>query len=128
MCQQPLQGRSPAVFAVFDCLGNTYLQPSNLLLEGHPIDRLPVPWWVERRISPERGRHLLFFLHDSFACVLAMRDQTDVGISGALHPGIGFFGPLNAAAPDPPCGKVCPERTGRAYSVSMFHNNSEWVI
>jgi hypothetical protein len=55
----------------------------------------------------------------------AISDQTDVGISGALHTGIGFFGPPNAAAPDPPCGKVCPARTGRAGSVSMFHNNPE---
>src|SRR5713101_8464309 len=93
------------------------------LPEGLPVDRLPVPWWVERRISLGRGCHLLFFLHDGSACSLARRDQTDVGISVALHTGIGFFGLPNAAAPDPPCGKVCPARTGRAHSVSMFHNN-----
>src|SRR5438046_5770715 len=39
---------------------------------------------------------------------LAISDQTDVGISGALHTGLSFFGPPNAASPDPPCGKVCP--------------------
>src|SRR5438046_6740081 len=44
---------------------------------------------------------------------LAISDQTDVGISGALHAGLGFFGPPNAAPPDPPCGKVCPA-TSRA--------------
>jgi hypothetical protein len=66
---------------------------------------------------------LLFLLHDGSACFLARRDQTDVGISGALHTGVGFFGPPTAAALDPPCGKVCPARTGRASSVSMFHNN-----
>lgn len=31
--------------------------------------------------------------------------------------------PSNAAALDPPCGKVCPARTGQAHSVAMFHNN-----
>jgi len=71
---------------------------------------------------------LLFFLHDGSACSLARRDQTDVGVSGALHTGIGLFGPLNAVALDPPCGKVCPVRTGRACSVSMFRNNPEWMI
>ena len=53
----------------------------------------------------------------------AISDQNDVGISSALHTGVGFFGPPNAAAPDPPCGEVCSARTGRAGSVSMFHNN-----
>src|SRR5258707_14121554 len=54
---------------------------------------------------------------------LAKRDQTDVGISGALCPGVGFFGPLHAAPPDPPCGEVCPvaSRDG-ADSFSMFCN------
>jgi hypothetical protein len=77
----------------------------------------------ERRISSGRNCHLLFFLHDGSACSLARRDQTDVGISDALHIGIGFFGPLSAAAPDPPCGEVCPVRAGRAGSFSMFHND-----
>src|SRR5712691_143470 len=47
---------------------------------------------------------------------LAISDQTDVGISGALHTGLSFFGRPNAAPPDPPCGKVCPvaSRTGLA--------------
>jgi hypothetical protein len=44
---------------------------------------------------------------------LAISDQTDVGISGALHAGIGFFGPPNAAPPDPPCGEVCPVSRAR---------------
>jgi hypothetical protein len=128
MCQQPLQGQSPAVFAELNCLGNTHLQSSNLLPESPPVEGFPVPWWVERRISSGRSCHLLFFLHDDSATSLARRDQTDVGISGALHTGIGFFGPLNAAAPDPPCGEVCPARTGRASSVSMFHNNHLGMI
>src|SRR6266404_4782565 len=125
MCQQPLQGRSPAVVAAFDCLGNTHLQPSNLLPESRPMDGFPVPWWVERRISSGRNCHLLFFLHDGSACSLASRDQADVGISGALRTSISFFGHLSAATLDPPCGKVCPVRTGRARSFSMFRNNPQ---
>ena len=55
---------------------------------------------------------------------LTISDQTDVGISGALHAGISFFGPPKAAPPDPPCGEVCPVATpGEAGSVSMFHNS-----
>ena len=123
MCQQPLQGQNLALVAVFDCLGNTHLQPSNLLPEGLPMEGLPVPWWGERRISSGRNCHLLFFLHDGSACSLARRDQTVVCISDALHIGIGFFGHPNAVPLDPPCGEVCPMRTGRADSVSMFHNN-----
>jgi len=111
-----------------DCLGNTHLQPSHLLPEAHPMDGLPVPWLVERRIGSGRSRHLLFFLHDGSADFLARRDQTDVGISGALHASVGFFGPLNAAAPDPPCGRVCPMRPGERCSFSMFHNNPERMI
>jgi hypothetical protein len=128
MCQQPLQGRSLALVAVFGCLGNTHLQPSYLLPESLPGDGLPVPWCGERRISSGRSCHLLFFLHDGSACFLASRDPTDVGISGALHTGLGFFGHLKAAALDPPCGKVCPARTGRAHSVSMFHNDPQGMI
>ena len=33
-----------------------------------------------------------------------LSDQTDVGISGALHPGVGFFGHLKAGSATPPCG------------------------
>src|SRR6266571_4595268 len=33
-----------------------------------------------------------------------MPDLTDVGISGALHTGLGFFGLLNAASAPLPCG------------------------
>lgn len=123
VCQQPLQGQSHAVSAEFDCLGNTHLQPSHLSPDSRPIDGVPVLGLGERRISSGWSCHLLLFLHDGSACSLARGDQTDVGISGALRAGIGFFGHLNAAALDPPCGKVSPARTGRAGSVSMFHNN-----
>jgi len=50
---------------------------------------------------------------------LAISDPTDVGISGALHAGLGFFGHPNAAPPDPPCGEVCRLRTGRGWQ--RFH-------
>ncbi len=72
------------------------------------MDRLPVSWRVERCIGSGRSRHLLFFLHDGSANSLARRDQTDVGISAALHSSIGFFGHLNAVPPDTPYGNVCP--------------------
>jgi hypothetical protein len=111
---QPLQGQSPAEVAALDCLGNTHLQPPHQLLDCFPINLLPVLGVGERRISSGRSCHLLFFLRDGSAHSLARRDQTDVGISAALHTGVGFFGPLNAAALDPPCGEVCPVRTGRA--------------
>jgi len=38
------------------------------------------------------------------AYVPAIQDQTDVGISGTLHPGLGFFGHLHAAPALLPCG------------------------
>ena len=98
--------------AAAGCLGNTYLQLSNLLPDCHPIDGFPVPWLVERRIGSGWSRQLLFFLHDSFASVLARRDQTDVGISGALHTGVGFFGHLNAASATRPCGWGGHDRRG----------------
>ena len=41
-----------------------------------------------------------------------MPDLTDVGISGALHAGVGFFGPLNAAPAAPPCGWGDHEQRG----------------
>lgn len=111
MCQQPLQGRSLAPVAAFDGLGNTHLQPPHQLLDSFPVDLLPVLGVGERRISSGRNCHLLFFLRDGSAHSLARRDQTDVGVSGALRIGVSFFGPLNAAALDPPCGEVCPVRT-----------------
>ena len=38
------------------------------------------------------------------AVSFAKRDQTDVGISGALHTGLGLFGLLNAGSASLPCG------------------------
>jgi len=49
-----------------------------------------------------------------------MPDLTDVGISGALHTGIGFFGLLNAVSATLPCGWAATNRVARNDSVSMF--------
>jgi hypothetical protein len=50
------------------------------------------------------ARHLLFPFGSGSTCCLARPDLTDVGISSALHTGLGFFGLLNAAALAPPYG------------------------
>ena len=47
---------------------------------------------------------MLFLLKDGSTVSLAKRDLTDVGISGALHTGVGFFGLLHAASASLPCG------------------------
>ena len=49
-----------------------------------------------------------------------MNDLTDVGISGALHAGVGFFGLLNAASATLPCGWGGHERRGPDHS-QRFH-------
>jgi hypothetical protein len=51
---------------------------------------------------------------------LAKRDLTDVGISGALHTGLGFFGLLNAEPATLPCGWGGHEHRGPGFSFSMF--------
>ena len=43
---------------------------------------------------------------------LAKRDLTDVGISGSLQVGLGFFGLLHAGSATPPCGWGGHERRG----------------
>jgi hypothetical protein len=55
---------------------------------------------------------LLFLLKDGSTVSLAKRDLTDVGISGALHTGLGFFGLLHAASATLPCGWGGHERRG----------------
>ena len=47
---------------------------------------------------------MLFLFKDGSTASLAKRDLTDVGISGALHTGLGFFGLLQAASASPPYG------------------------
>ncbi len=49
-------------------------------------------------------RHLLFLLKDGSTVSLAKRDLADVGISSALHTGLGFFGLLKAVSATLPCG------------------------
>ena len=48
-----------------------------------------------------------------------MPDLTDVGVSGALHPGFSFFGLLNAVSATPPCGWGGHERRGP--EIQRFH-------
>src|SRR5436189_5035360 len=58
--------------------------------------------------TDERRSSFAFPVSIGSIYVLAISDPTDVGISGALHAGFGFFGHPSAAPPDPPCGEVCP--------------------
>ena len=55
---------------------------------------------------------MLFLLKDGSTVSLAKRDLTDVGISGALHTGLGFFGLLHAASATLPCGWGGHEQRG----------------
>jgi hypothetical protein len=48
-----------------------------------------------------------------------MTDLTDVGISGALHTGLGFFGLLHAGSASLPCGWGDHERRGP--EIQLFH-------
>src|ERR1035441_5038299 len=64
--------------------------------------------------------HLLFLLKDGSTVSLAKRDLTDVGISGSLQTGFGFFGLLHAASASLPCGRAATNSVARRYSVSMF--------
>ena len=67
--------------------------------------------------------HLLSRIVHSSIYVLAISDPANVGISRALHSGISFFGHPTAAAPDPPCGEVCPAvNRSEAGSFSMFRS------
>src|SRR5260370_2438819 len=91
--QDPLQGLCLAPLSCLCCLGNTHLQPPNLLPQTGPINGFPVQRrWGERRISLEcfRGRHLLSFSLDGSASSLARIDQTDVGLSSALPLALAF--------------------------------------
>ena len=55
---------------------------------------------------------MLFLLKDGSTVSLAKRDLTDVGVSSALHTGVGFFGLLNAASASLPCGWGGHEQRG----------------
>ena len=58
------------------------------------------------------ARHLLFPVGGGSTYSLAIQDQTDVGISGALQPGLSFFGHLNAVSATLPCGWGGHEQRG----------------
>ncbi len=62
---------------------------------------------------------MLFLLKDGSTVFLAKRDLTDVGISGALHTGIGFFGLLHAGSASLPCGWGGHEQRGP--EIQRFH-------
>jgi hypothetical protein len=51
-----------------------------------------------------------------------MRHQIDVGVSGPLQTGLGFFDPLPAAAPGPALRLAClnPLQAGLTGGFSMF--------
>src|SRR5207248_6636207 len=61
---------------------------------------------------------------------LAISDQTDVGISGALHAGIGFFGPPNAAPTDPNYNEVYPVSRAMLtfFQLSSFFIHDDLVL
>ena len=65
------------------------------------------------------ARHLHFPVGGGSAHFLAIQDLTDVGISGALHAGVGFFGLLNAAPASLPCGLGDHEQRGPGWQ--LFH-------
>ena len=91
--------------------GNTGMWPSSLRFQ-----------WSQCGMHQATGvaRHLLFPLEDGSTYFLALRDQTDVGISGALHASLGFFGHLHAGSATLPCGWGGHDSRGRGHSVSMF--------
>ena len=82
-------------------LGHSGIQPSCTVALGQQL-----------RDASTDGRRSSFAFSGGIGSVslLAISDQTDVGLSSALHAGLGFFGPPNAAPPDPPCGEVCRPR------------------
>jgi len=65
------------------------------------------------------ARHLHFPVWGGSAYCPAIQDLTDVGISGALHSGLGFFGLLHAAPATLPCGWGDHERRGPGWQ--RFH-------
>src|ERR1035438_7860081 len=99
MSQDPLQGVRLAPVSCLYRLGNTHLQPSNLLPDMGPINGFPGQRrWGGRRISGSLHRHLLSSSLEGSTSSLARIDQTDVGISSAL--------PLALASSVLP--KLCP--------------------
>jgi len=62
---------------------------------------------------------LLLLLKDGSTVSLAKRDLTDVGISGSLQTGLGFFGLLHAGSATLPCGWGGHEQRGP--EIQPFH-------
>ena len=62
---------------------------------------------------------MLFLLKDGSTVSLAKRDLTDVGISGSLQTGVGFFGLLHAGSAILPYGWGGHERRGP--EIQRFH-------
>ena len=58
------------------------------------------------------GCQLLFLVRFGLRIVRAISDQTDVGVSGALHAGLSFFGPPIAVPSNLPRGGVRPAKAG----------------
>ena len=57
-----------------------------------------LPWAAApRRINRQETVVICFLDSNGSTYVLAISDQTDVGLSDALHTGLGFFGLPNAA-------------------------------
>jgi hypothetical protein len=65
------------------------------------------------------AHHLLFPVDGGSTCSLAIRHLADVGISGPLQTGLGFFGLLNAALSALPCG--WGDHDPRGPSAQPFH-------
>ena len=65
------------------------------------------------------AHHLLFPVGGGSTCFLAIRHLADVGISGPLQTGLGFFGLLNAALSALPCG--LGDHDSRGPSAQPFH-------
>src|SRR5512136_2289779 len=66
-----------------------------------------------------RWSSFAFLIYGGSAYVLAISDQTDVGLSSALP--LALASSLLPMLPpsDPPCGKVCPGDAGRGWQ--RFH-------
>src|SRR5512133_3445970 len=66
------------------------------------------------------AHHLLFPVEGGSTCCLAIRHLADVGISGPLQTGLGFFGLLNAALSALPYGWVTTTRVAQVRRLSLF--------
>src|SRR5260370_8188389 len=87
--QDPLQGLCLAPLSCLCCLGNTHLQPPNLLPQTGPINGFPVQRRRgEKRIHLEcfRGRCFLSFSLEPFSGSLATVAHAGGAISSALPP------------------------------------------